>query len=75
VSSSKVDNQCSAPTSGNASAFELAVANLPEVAECCVLAGAHDYMLRVSTATLQSFEIFLKEQPTNVPMGKVLNQP
>ena len=62
-------------TSSNASAFESAVANLPEVTECCVLAGAHDYMLRVSTATLQSFEIFLKEQPTNVPMGKVLNQP
>ena len=80
MSSSKVDNQCSAPTSGNASAFESAVANLPEVAECCVLAGAHDYMLRVSTATLPSFEILLKEQPTNLPMAEgiestiILNQ-
>ena len=67
-------------TSENASDFETAVANLPEVTECCVLAGAHDYMLRVSTATLQSFEIFLKEQPTNVPMAEgiestiILNQ-
>ena len=67
-------------TSENASDFETAVANLPEVTECCVLAGAHDYMLRVSTATLPSFEIFLKEQPTNVPMAEgiestiILNQ-
>ena len=67
-------------TSGNASAFESAVANLPEVTECCVLAGAHDYMLRVSTATLQSFEIFLKEKLANVPMAEgiestiILNQ-
>ena len=67
-------------TSGNASGFESAVANLPEVTECCVLAGAHDYMLRVSTATLQSFEIFLKEKLANVPMAEgiestiILNQ-
>ena len=67
-------------TSSNASAFESAVANLPEVTECCVLAGAHDYMLRVSTATLQSFEIFLKEKLANVPMAEgiestiILNQ-
>ncbi len=67
-------------TSENASDFETAVANLPEVTECCVLAGAHDYMLRVSTATLQSFEIFLKEKLANVPMAEgiestiILNQ-
>ena len=67
-------------TSENASAFESAVADLPEVTECCVLAGAHDYMLRVSTATLQSFELFLKEKLANVPMAEdiestiILNQ-
>jgi Lrp/AsnC family leucine-responsive transcriptional regulator len=67
-------------TSDNASAFESAVANLPEVTECCVLAGTHDYMLRVSTATLQSFELFLKETLANVPMTEgiestiILNQ-
>ena len=67
-------------TSDNASAFESAVANLPEVTECCVLAGTHDYMLRVNTATLQSFELFLKEKLANVPMAEgiestiILNQ-
>jgi len=67
-------------TPENASAFESAVAELPEVTECCVLAGAHDYMLRVSTATLQSFELFLKEKLANVPMAEgiestiILNQ-
>ncbi|MDE0747427.1 MAG: Lrp/AsnC family transcriptional regulator [Porticoccaceae bacterium] len=67
-------------TSENASDFESAVADLPEVTECCVLAGAHDYMLRVSTATLQSFELFLKEKLANVPMAEgiestiILNQ-
>jgi len=67
-------------TSKNASAFESAIAELPEVTECCVLAGAHDYMLRVSTATLQSFELFLKEKLANVPMTEgiestiILNQ-
>ena len=67
-------------TSENASDFESAVADLPEVTECCVLAGAHDYMLRVSTATLQSFERFLKEKLANVPMAEgiestiILNQ-
>ena len=67
-------------TSENASDFETAVANLPEVTECCVLAGAHDYVLRVTTETLQSFEIFLKEKLANVPMAEgiestiILNQ-
>ena len=67
-------------TSENASDFETAVADLPEVTECCVLAGAHDYVLRVTTETLQSFEIFLKEKLANVPMAEgiestiILNQ-
>ncbi|MDG0969482.1 MAG: Lrp/AsnC family transcriptional regulator [Porticoccaceae bacterium] len=55
-------------TSANASDFESAVADLYEVTECCVLAGSHDYVLRVTTDTLQSFELFLKEKLANVPM-------
>jgi DNA-binding Lrp family transcriptional regulator len=67
-------------TSENASNFETAVANLPELTECCVLAGTHDYVLQVTTGTLQSFEIFSKEKLTNVPMAEgiestiILNQ-
>jgi DNA-binding Lrp family transcriptional regulator len=45
-----------------------------------VLAGTHDYVLQVTTGTLQSFEIFSKEKLTNVPMAEgiestiILNQ-
>ena len=37
-----------------------------EVLECCVLAGVHDYSLRVVVADLQAFESFLKDKLANV---------
>ena len=37
-----------------------------EVLECCVLAGVHDYALRVVTKNLQTFESFLKDKLANV---------
>jgi DNA-binding Lrp family transcriptional regulator len=39
-----------------------------EVTECCTLAGAHDYVLRVLTRDLTSFERFLKDKLANVKM-------
>ena len=53
-------------TSSNAAEFETAVSAFPEVLECCVLAGVHDYALRVTMADLQAFEIFLKDKLANV---------
>lgn len=53
-------------TSSNAAEFETAVIAFPEVLECCVLAGVHDYALRVAMADLQAFEIFLKDKLANV---------
>lgn len=53
-------------TSSNAAEFEAAVSAFPEVLECCVLAGVHDYALRVAMADLQAFEIFLKDKLANV---------
>ncbi len=38
----------------------------PQVIECLVLAGAHDYVLRVMTESLESYEHFLKEDLANV---------
>lgn len=53
-------------TSSNAAEFEAAISAFPEVLECCVLAGVHDYALRVAMADLQAFESFLKDKLANV---------
>jgi DNA-binding Lrp family transcriptional regulator len=53
-------------TSSNAAEFESAIELLPEVLECCVLAGVHDYVLRIATQNLQTFESFLKVKLANV---------
>ena len=42
--------------------FEEALEALPEVAECCVVTGGHDYVLRVVTRSLVDYEKFLKEK-------------
>jgi len=55
-------------TSDNAASFERAIGDLKEITECCVLAGSHDYLLRVGTQSLKSFEIFLKEKLATVAM-------
>ena len=67
-------------TSSNAAEFEAAVSAFPEELECCVLAGVHDYALRVAMADLQAFESFLKdklanvEQVENIESTIILNQ-
>ena len=53
-------------TKSNGEAFEHALENLPEVTECCVVAGAHDYVLRVVTRSLRDYEYFLKERLATV---------
>jgi DNA-binding Lrp family transcriptional regulator len=53
-------------TKANGEAFEEALQNLPEVTECCVVAGGHDYVLRVVTRDLEDYERFLKERLATV---------
>lgn len=49
-------------TKANAEWFESELRLLPEVLECFVVAGSHDYVLRVVTRDLESYERFIKEQ-------------
>jgi DNA-binding Lrp family transcriptional regulator len=53
-------------TKSNGEAFERALEDLPQVTECCVVAGAHDYVLRVVTRSLGDYERFLKESLATV---------
>ncbi len=53
-------------TAQNGQEFEAAVARLPQVTECCVLAGRHDYSLRIVTADLESYERFIKHDLAHV---------
>ncbi len=48
-------------------AFEAAVAQLPEVMECMLMTGASDYLLRVVTSDLGSYEEFLRTRLTRLP--------
>lgn len=46
--------------------FESALRELPEVTECCVVTGRHDYVLRIVTTDLESYDKFIKEQLANI---------
>ena len=46
----------------NGRAFEAAVTELPCVTECCVVAGSHDYMLRIVARSLGEYERLLKHE-------------
>jgi DNA-binding Lrp family transcriptional regulator len=48
-------------------AFEASVAALDEVIEVRRMFGLPDYLLRVATATLESYEAFVSTQLGNVP--------
>lgn len=49
-------------TKENAEVFEAALESLPEVMECFVVAGRHDYALRIVTRDLDHYERFIKER-------------
>lgn len=51
----------------NANRFEAAVRELPEVTECSVLTGGHDYLLRVTVEDLAHYERFVKESLASIP--------
>jgi DNA-binding Lrp family transcriptional regulator len=48
-------------TKENAERFEDALKLLPEVMECFLVAGRHDYVLRIVTRDLNDYERFVKE--------------
>jgi len=53
-------------TAQNGRTFEEAVKQLPQVMECCVLAGSHDYSLRIITSDLESYESFIKNDLAHI---------
>lgn len=42
--------------------FELHVEKLPHVLECSVISGSHDYLLKIISHDLESYEQFVKHQ-------------
>ncbi|MDX1570783.1 MAG: Lrp/AsnC family transcriptional regulator [Xanthomonadales bacterium] len=40
--------------------FDELVAELPEVMECCAMAGEYDYLLKVRVASMEEYERFLR---------------
>ncbi|WP_298816247.1 Lrp/AsnC family transcriptional regulator [uncultured Roseibium sp.] len=47
--------------------FETAIQRFPEVVDCWLMTGNRDYLLRVATTGLASFETFLTGKLTRVP--------
>ena len=52
----------SLPNKANIRKFELAVADMPEVMQCATVTGAVDFMLRIVTKDMHSYEDFLREE-------------
>jgi DNA-binding Lrp family transcriptional regulator len=53
-------------SNANADMFEGAVKNLPEVLECSVISGSHDYLLKIISNDLLSYESFIKQSIGNL---------
>ena len=47
--------------------FEAAVRDYPEVMECYTVSGGVDYLLRILTRDIHSYEVFLREHLTQLP--------
>lgn len=62
-----VSVRLSAQTEEHLLAFEREVADVPEVMECYVMSGASDYLLRVVTPDLATYEEFLRTRLTRMP--------
>ena len=50
------------PSSENLNVFEAAVAKWPEVVQCATITGREDYVLRIITADMHAFDLFLREK-------------
>jgi len=50
------------PTRENLDIFEKAVANWPEVVQCATITGREDYVLRIITSDMHTFDKFLRDK-------------
>lgn len=57
----------------NVNAFADAIRGFPEVLDCFVLMGSVDFMLRVVTRDIESYERFFFEKLSQVPGVQVIN--
>ena len=53
-------------SNSNADLFEDSVMDLPEVLECSVISGSHDYLLKIISHDLLSYESFIKQSIGNL---------
>lgn len=53
--------------------FEQAVTKFDEVTECYTISGSMDFLLRVVTENMQSYEIFLRKKLLRLPMVSEVN--
>ena len=51
--------------------FELAVRTIPEITECYLLAGQHDYLLRVVVPDIEAYDAFYKRLITKIEISDV----
>lgn len=47
--------------------FEEGINNLDQVMECYLMTGSRDYLMRVVSADLKSYELFIREELTKIP--------
>jgi len=47
--------------------FEHGIADLDEVVECYLMSGTQDYLLRVLSASLKDYEVFIRDTLTRIP--------
>jgi Lrp/AsnC family transcriptional regulator len=53
--------------------FEAAVKEFPEVTECYTISGSMDFLIRIVTENMQSYEIFLRKKLLKLPMVSEVN--
>lgn len=62
-----VSIRLSEQTDSRIKAFEDAIQALDEVLDCYLMSGQQDYLLRVVSSSLKSYENFIREKLTRIP--------
>ncbi len=53
--------------------FDQLIREMPQVLECCAMAGEYDYLLKVRTASLDGYERFLRQGLLQHPAVRAVN--
>lgn len=53
--------------------FEAAIKEFSEVTECYTISGSMDFLIRIVTENMQSYEIFLRKKLLKLPMVSEVN--